>query len=90
MADGISQQTSSQSDQYHLKIVRLLNSRVLCLGTFVEDPASASRLSLLCSSGDLQGARLQRRHIEKGRPFLLMRINGRSACCFSRMVDKIR
>lgn len=84
MADGISQQTSNQHDQYHIKIVRLLkSSRVLCLGTFVEDPMSASRLSLLCSSGDLQGLRLQRRHIEKGRPFLLMRINGRSVCCLA-------
>jgi len=36
-----------------------------------------SRLSLLCSSRSLHGPR-QMLHTEKGRPFLLMRINGRS------------
>lgn len=54
------------------------------MNTFPEDFASLSPsdflsrlLSLLCSSLALQGPR-QRRQTEKGRPFLLMRISGRS------------
>jgi hypothetical protein len=42
------------------------------------DFSSASRLSLLCSSGELQGVQLHIEQVEKGRPFRLMRINGRS------------
>jgi hypothetical protein len=63
------------------------NTSHLSLNTFPEDFASLSpsdfllRLSLLCSSRALQGPR-QTQHIEKGRPFLLIRINGRS---FSRV-----